>query len=71
MLPLESLLDTLEGGLKMRLLEGAGAQRGLMCISVGAIAALVEVQLTGKVSPTAAPERSATRTDARLAQPFT
>jgi len=55
----------------MRLLEGAGAQRGLMCISVGAIAALVEVQLTGKVSPTAAPERSATRTDARLAQPFT
>ena len=70
-LPLESLLETLEDGLMMRLLEGAGGQRGLMCISVGAIAALVEVQLTGKVSPTAAPERAATRTDARLVQPFT
>ena len=52
------------------LLDGAGGARGALALDAQMMAALIEVQTTGKVRPGAAPVRRATRTDAAMVAPL-
>jgi len=52
------------------LLDGAGGARGALALDAQMMAALIEVQTTGKVRPGAAPARRATRTDAAMVAPL-
>ena len=52
------------------LLDGAGGARGGLALDAQMMAALIEVQTTGKVRSGAAPARRATRTDAAMVAPL-
>ena len=52
------------------LLDGAGGARGALALDAQMMAALIEVQTTGKVRSGAAPARRATRTDAAMVAPL-
>ncbi len=52
------------------LLDGAGGARGALALDAQMMAALIEVQTTGRVRPGPAPTRRATRTDAAMVAPL-
>lgn len=64
------LLENLPQHGLLTMLEGPEEQVGLMITDAQSLAALIEVQTTGRVIPSPAPERAATRTDALLVEGF-
>lgn len=69
-LKLEGIGDTLHEDGLILLLDGAGAARGAACLDQQMMAALIEVQTTGRVRKGTAQPRQATRTDAAMVAPL-
>ncbi|MGO4916573.1 FliM/FliN family flagellar motor switch protein [Pseudogemmobacter sp. W21_MBD1_M6] len=69
MAALDPLLAALDGDALLAVLEGPDGALGLVMIEAQALAALVEVQTLGRVTPAPAPPRRPTRTDAAMIEP--
>ncbi len=69
-IPQTALLEELDGGGLLVLLDGPGGARGAVRMDTGLLTALIEVQTTGRVTGRAFGERAATRTDAAIAAPL-
>lgn len=67
---LAELLEQPEAHALLAVLEGPGEALGVAVLCPEWLAAVIEAQTTGGVSPAAAPPRKPTRTDAALAAPF-
>lgn len=66
---LEPLLAAMDPDALLAVLEGPDGALGLAMIEAQALAALVEVQTLGRVTPAPAPPRRPTRTDAAMIEP--
>lgn len=67
---LAELLDLMETGMFLAVLEGPGEGMGLVMACPMVLAGIVEAQTTGRVEATAPPKRKPTRTDAALMSPM-
>ncbi len=69
-LSLSELLDSLQDRALFAVLNGPAEGLGLVALSPQAMAAVVEMQTMGRVTPGQAPDRRPTRTDATMAVTF-
>lgn len=67
---LAELLDLMETGMFLAVLEGPGERMGLVMACPMVLAGMVEAQTTGRVEETVPPKRKPTRTDAALMSPM-
>lgn len=67
---IEPVVEAIPDNALMALIEGPGGRFGLMVLDADAVAALIEVQTTGRVVPRAADPRAPTRTDAIMCADF-
>lgn len=67
---LAELLDLMETGVFLAVLEGPGDRMGLVMACPMVLAGMVEAQTTGRVDPAVPPKRKPTRTDAALMSPL-
>lgn len=68
-LGLAEMLDLVEPGMFMAILEGQGEAMGLAVACPNVLAAVIEAQTTGRVDTAPVPPRAPTRTDAALIAP--
>ncbi|MCV2870191.1 FliM/FliN family flagellar motor switch protein [Defluviimonas sp. WL0002] len=67
---LTELPELLEDHALLTLLDGPKEAIGLCAVGAGLLSALIEMQMTGRIGPTAPDQRRPTRTDAAMISPF-
>lgn len=67
---LAEVLDLMETGVFLAVLEGRGERMGLVMACPTLLAGMIEAQTTGRVDPGTVPKRKPTRTDAALLSPM-
>lgn len=67
---LAEVLDLMETGVFLAVLEGRGERMGLVMACPTVLAGMIEAQTTGRVDPGVASKRKPTRTDAALLSPM-